>query len=135
MIEILALVREQVASSLRRAAGAAMFALIVALFVLFAVAGLFGALFFWVERDHGPLGASLVCAGVALVLAALFALPLLFRPRRPPPPPPRPADGMLPQILTLMTKSTQNLTPRQLALAAAAVGVALLLSSRRGGKK
>ena len=133
MIEaIVALVAEQVGGPLRRAAGTASFALIAALFVFFAVAGLFAALFFWLEPERGPIVAALLCVAVAFGLALVSTLPLLFRPRPPPPPPP---DAALPQLLMLLTRASSSLTPRQLILTAAVVGFALALSGRRGEKK
>ena len=130
--DIVALVREQVASSVRRAVAPAIFALIAALFVLFAVVGLFGALFFWLEPDHGPVSAALICAGVALVLAVVAALPLLFKRSKPAP---AREDQMLPRFINLMARSAPGLAPRQLIVTAAVVGAALILSSRAGGKK
>jgi MFS family permease len=132
MIEsLVALVGQQVGPPLRRAAGAGAAALIAGLFLLFAVAGLFAALFFWLAPDHGPMAAALICAAVALALALVSALPLLIRPRKPPP---NPAQDPLPQLLTLMAKSPK-LTPGQLVLAAAVVGFTLFASSRRGEKR
>ncbi len=129
--EIVALVRGQVASSARRAVAPAAFAVIGVLFVLFAVAGLFVALFFWLAPERGPIVAALICAAVALVLALVALVPLLFKRRKPPPP--RSAD-MTPQIIALMAKSASNLTPRQVIVAAALVGAALALTARGGGK-
>jgi len=131
--EIVGYVREQVASSVRRAAAPAAFALIGALFVLFAVAGLFAALFFWLDPDHGPVSASLICAGVALVLAIVAVLPLAFKRSRPAAPPRE--DDALPRFVNLMAKSAPGLAPRQLILTAAIVGAALILSSRGAGRK
>jgi len=128
--EIVAFAQSQAKAAVRRAAVPAAFALVAGLFVLFAAACLFAALFFWLEPKHGPIIAVLVCAGVALVLAILTLLPLMFR-RRPPPPSP---EASLPQLLSLIAKAAPNLGPRQLVLTAALIGVALALSVR-GNKK
>jgi len=128
--EIVAFARTEAKAAARRAAASAAFALVAGLFVLFAIACLFAALFLWLEPRHGPIIAALVCAGVALFLAILALLPLMFR-RRPPPPPP---EASLPQLLSLMAKAAPNLGPRQLVLTAALIGVALALSAR-GSKK
>ncbi len=128
--EIVALVQEQVASRVRRVAVPAAFAVVGAIFVLFTVAGLFAALFFWFEPEHGPVNAALLCAVVALILAGIAFVPLLFGRRKPPPP----KTEMFPQFVTLMAKSAPGLKPRQLIVAAVLVGAALVLSAR-GGKK
>ncbi len=130
--DIVNLLRQQVAAAVRRAAGPAAFAVVAALFTLFAIAGLFAALFFWVEPEHGPLAASLICTAVALVLAALAAIPLVLGPRKPPP---QPVEPLLPQFVTLMSKSTSSLAPKQLIVTAAVAGVVLLLSARGGARR
>lgn len=129
--EITAYIEAQVKATVRRVVTPAALELIAGLFVLFAVAGLFAALFFWLEPDHGPVAASLVCTGVALVLAIVAAAPLMFRR---PAPPPRPETPILPQFVSLMARSTAELGPRQVLAAAALLGVALVLSAR-GGKE
>ena len=63
--------------------------------------------------------------------ARRVSLPLTFR-RRPPPPPP--SEATLPQFVLLAAKSAPSLTPRQLMLTAAVLGVALVLSARRDAK-
>jgi hypothetical protein len=129
--ELVAFAQAQAKAAARRAAVPAAFALVGGLFVLFAVAGLFAALFFWLEPEHGPVAAALVCAAIALVIAILASLPLMFKRRRPPPPP---YEGSLPQFVSLMARTAPDLAPRQLILAAAVLGVALVLSAR-GNKK
>ena len=129
--EISAYVQTQVKSAVRRAATPAAFGLVAGLFVLFAVAGLFAALFFWFEPEHGPISASLICAAVALGLGIIAAAPLLVGRRAPPPPP---QDPMLPQFVSLMARTAPGLGARQIVLTAALVGVALVVSAR-GGKK
>ncbi len=128
--ELVALAEAQARKAVGRIAAAAAFALVGGLLILFAVAGLFSALFFWLEPEHGPIAASLICAGVAVVLAILALLPLAFR-RRPAPQPA--SESALPQFVSLMAKSAPNLGPRQLIATAALLGVALVLSTQ--GKK
>jgi cytochrome c biogenesis protein CcdA len=128
--EITAYVRAQAKSAVRRAVTPAAFGLVAGLFVLFAVAGLFAALFFWFEPEHGPIASSLVCAAVALVLGIISAAPLLLGRRRPPPP----AQPMLPQFVSLMARTAPGLGLRQLVVAGALLGVTLALSAR-GAKK
>jgi hypothetical protein len=126
--EIVAFAQAQAKTAVRRAAIPTAFALTGGLFVLFAIAGLFSALFFWLEPEHGPLAASLILTAVALVLALLAFLPLVFR-RRPPPPPPR-QDAMLPQFVSLMARTAPGLGPRQIIFAAALLAVALVFTGR-----
>jgi hypothetical protein len=127
--EIVAFARAQAKTAVRRAAVPAAFALVGGLLVLFAVAGLFAALFFWFEPEHGPIASSLICVAVAIVLAIVSLAPLMFK-RRPPPP----AEGTLPQLVSLVAKTAPSLAPRQLVVTAALLGVALVLSAR-GNKK
>jgi hypothetical protein len=132
-IEIVDLVRQQVASAVRRAAAPVAFALIGLIFVLFTVAGLFAALFFWLEPERGPVAASLICSGVALALAIVSALPLLFRRSKPPPPPQ--TDDMLPRFIGLMARSAPGFAPRQLIVTAALVGAVLFVTARGASKR
>ncbi len=129
--ELVALAKAQARTAARRIAIPAVFALIAGLFVLFAVAALFGALFFWFEPKHGPIAAALICAAIAIFLAIVAALPLMFK-RRPAPQPP--AEGALPQFVALVVKTAPKLEPRQLIVTAMLLGVALGLSVR-GNKK
>jgi Putative Actinobacterial Holin-X, holin superfamily III len=129
--EIVAFAQAQVRAAARRAAVSAAFALVAGLFVLFAVAGAFAALFFWLEPHRGPVAAALICAGIALVLAILMVLPLMFKRRRPSPPP---YEGSLPQFVSLMATDAPRLSPLQLIVAAALIGAALALSARRNRK-
>ncbi len=129
--EIVAFAKARAKTAVRRAAVPAAFAVIGGLFVLFAVAGLFAALFFWFEPEHGPIAASLICAAVAIVLAIVSLLPLMFKRRLPPPPP---SEGALPQFVLLVAKAAPRPTPRQLIVTAALLGAALVLSAR-GDKK
>jgi hypothetical protein len=129
--EIVAFAQARAKNAVRRAAVPTALALTGGLFVLFALAGLFSALFFWMEPEHGPLAASLIVAAVALVLALLAFLPLAFRRQPPPPPPP---DPMVAQFVSLMARTAPNLAPKQLIVTAAVLGVALVLTGR-GQKK
>src|SRR5271165_4525416 len=95
--EIAAYVRAQIKSAVRRAITPAAFGVAAGLFALFGVAGLFAALFFWFEPEHGPIAAALFCAAIAVVLAIVTATPLLFR-RRPSPP----QGATLPQFVSLI---------------------------------
>ena len=120
--EIVAFAQARAKTAVRRVAVPTAFALTGGLFVLFALAGLFSALFFWMEPEHGPLAASLIVAAVALVLALLAFLPLALR--RPPAPPP-PPDPMPAQFVSLMARTAPNLAPRQLIVTAAVLGARL----------
>lgn len=126
--EILALAEARAKKAVGRVAVSTAFALVAGLFFLIAVAGLFAAFFFWLERDHGPIVAALICAGVAVGLGIVALLPLVFRPRPPPP-----QDSPLPQFVSLMAKTAPGLRPRQIIVAAALVGAAVLFGAR--GKK
>ncbi len=129
--EFVALATARAKTTARRIAIPTAFALVAGLFVLFAVAGLFAALFFWFEPGHGPIAAALFCAAIAIVLAIIAALPLMFKRR----PAPQPASASaLPEFVTLMAETASRLGPRQLVVTAALLGVALVLSAR-GNKK
>jgi hypothetical protein len=129
--EIVELVRQEAAAAMRRAITPMAYAAIGAIFALFAVAGLFTALFFRLAPDFGPIVAALICAAVAFVLAVIAFLPLLVKRKKPPRPP---TDGVLPQFVALMAKSTPTPGPRQLIVTAAVIALALFLSARNGKK-
>ena len=57
--QIVAFAQAQAKTAVRRVAVPTAFALAGGLFLLFAIAGLFFALFFWLEPEHGPAAASL----------------------------------------------------------------------------
>ncbi len=129
--EIVELVRQEAMAAVRRTVTPIAYVTAGAIFALFAVAGLFTALFFRLAPDYGPIEAALVCTGVALVLAVVAVIPLLFKRKKPP----RPSnDGVVPQFVALIARSTPNPGPRQLMVAAALIGVALLLSARSAKK-
>ena len=129
--EISAYLRSQIRAAVRRAVTPAAFAVTAGLFALFAIAGLFAALFFWLEPEHGPIAASLICTVVALVLGAVAAAPLLFGGRAAPAPGQAPA---LPQFVSLVARTAPGMGPRQVVIAAALIGAAVVLSAREGKK-
>ena len=130
--ELVALAQAQAKTAARRIAIPAAFALIAGLFVLFAVAGLFAALFFWFEPEHGPIAAALICAAVAIVLAIAGAAAAHVQAAA------RAAAAgggrRCRSSSSLMAKTAPGLEPRQLIVTAALLGVALVLSAR-GNKK
>jgi hypothetical protein len=124
--EIVALARQQAKAAARRAAVPAALGFIAAVFFLFAAAGLFAALFFWLERLYGPPLAALIIAGVAFVLGLItMALVAL---RRPKPAPPLPAT--LPQLAAILAQGAPPLSPRQTAVTAFILALALGLMAR-----
>jgi hypothetical protein len=129
--QLVAFAEAQAMAAARRVAAPAAFALLGGLFALFGVAGLFAALFFWIEPGLGPIPAALICAAIAIVLAIVALLPLAFR-RRPAPQPA--SERALPQLVSLMAKTAPTLAPKQLIVTAALLGVALVLSAQ-GTKK
>jgi cytochrome c biogenesis protein CcdA len=120
--------RRQAQAAIRRAALPAAFGLAAAVLFLFAVAGLFVALFYWLAPLYGPAGAALITAAVAFVLGLIAIAPLAFK-RRPKPPPPA-ADSTLPHFVSLVAQSASSNSPRQTALAAFLLAVALGLMAR-----
>ena len=136
--EIVALAREfarqQAKNAARRVAVPTAFGFAAAVLFLFAVAGLFAALFFWLEPLYGPPGAALIVAAVAFVLGLLAIAPLAFRRR-----PQRAAtpDARPPQVVSLVAQSASSLGPRQAALAAflLALGFGLLARGSTRDKK
>ena len=124
--QIVAFTQARAKAAAQRAAVSAASLLAAGVFALAAAAGLFAALFFWVEQGLGPIAAGLICAGAAIVLSIVSLVPLMFR-RRPPPPPP---DPILPQFVSLMANTAPRLSPRQLIVTAALIGAALALSAR-----
>ncbi len=130
--EITAYVQSQIRTAVRKAVTPAAFAVTAGLFVLFAVAGLFAASFFWLEPEHGPIAASLICTGVALILGLVAAAPLLVGRRAAPLP--RQQAPALPQFVSLMARTAPGMGPRQVAVAAALIEAAIVLSARAGKK-
>jgi hypothetical protein len=131
--EIVALVQARAKTAVRRVAVPTGFAVVGVLFLLFTIGALFAALFFWLEPTQGPIVASLIVAGVALVIAIVSFLPVLIK-RKPPPAPP-PSDAALPQLVGLMARSAPSLAPRQLIAAATLLAAALVISGVGKNKK
>jgi hypothetical protein len=125
--ELVALAEARAKKAAGRVAVSAAFALVGLVLVVFAAAGLFVALFAWLEPERGAAVAALICAGAALGLAILALLPLAFRRRPAPQPPP---EGALQQFVTLMAKTAPELSPWQLVVTAALIGAALAFSAR-----
>jgi hypothetical protein len=129
--EIVAFAQRQATMAARRAAVPAVSAFVGVILFIFAVAGLFAALFFWLEPVYGPIEAALIVTAVAIVLGLVALLPLAVK-RRPPPPPP---DPTLDQFVSLVARSTPGLAPRHLILTAFLAALALGLSGRRPADK
>lgn len=130
-IPLAALALGQAREAMRRAAIQTALALAAGAFVVIAVVGLFVALFFALEPPLGPLRAALALSGVALCLALLFSAPLWARRRRRPPPPPAPT---LAQFVSQLARDTPALSPRQAALGAVLLALALGLMVGRSEK-
>jgi hypothetical protein len=131
--DIVALVQAQVQAAVRRAVVPTVFAIVAGLFLIFTLAALFVALFFWLAPAHGRTVAVLIVAAVAFVLALLSLLPLAFASRGRPPGP-RQSQSAAPQLLSLMARSASGVPPRQLAAAAALIAAAFILARRRPRK-
>ncbi len=132
--EIVALAQQQAQAAVRRVAISAAFTCVAGVFFLIALVGLFAALFFWLEAMVGPIAASSIVAAIALVLGLLALVPLTAK-RRPKPPPA--FDATLPQFVPLLAKSAPSLSPKQTAVAAFLLAIALGLMARgsSSGKK
>lgn len=127
MLDITYLLRGQARQAARRVAIPAAFAVVTLVFVSLAIIGLFAAFFFMLEPSQGPLKAALILSGSALALAALASMPLWF-PKRKPPPAPEPT---LAEFVSLMAKNAPTLAPKQLALTAVLLALALALMAKR----
>ena len=132
--EIVAMAQQKAQAAVRRVAVPAAFACVAGVFFLIAVVCLFAALFFWLEAMVGPIAAASIVAAIALVLGLLALVPLTAK-RRPKPPPA--SDATLPQFVSLLAKSAPSLGPRQTAVAAFLLALALGLMARgsSGDKK
>jgi hypothetical protein len=127
---IVEIAQQQAQAALRRAVIPAAIAVVALVFFLFALVGLFAALFFLEEPIYGPRSAALIVAAVAFALG-LVAVLFLFVGRRPKPAPtPPPTESTLPQLLTLLAQAAPSVAPRQAAFAAALLALALGLMSR-----
>ncbi len=115
-------------AAMRRQAISLAYVLVGAVFALFALAGLFAALFFALEPGYGPMRASLIVAAVAFLLTLLATAPLWLPRRRPPPPP----DPTLAELLALASKGNPGAAPSKLAIVGVIAALALgLLASRK----
>lgn len=134
--DILAFAQQQAKTAIGRAARPAAFGLVGGVFFLITVGALFAALFFWLEPLYGPPIAAVIVAAVALILGLLATVPLMVGRR--PEPAPEPASGAtLPQVVSLLAQSASSLGPKQSALTAVLLAVALGLMARSSsrGKK
>jgi hypothetical protein len=134
--DLSAFVQQQAKAVVGRVARPAALGAVAGVFFLFAVAALFSALFFWLEPLYGPPVAAVIVAAVALVLGLLATLPLMVG-RRPAPAAAAPSGATLPQVVSLLAQSASSLGPKQSALTALVLAVALGLMARgsSGGKK
>jgi branched-subunit amino acid ABC-type transport system permease component len=134
--EIVAFVQQQAKAAVGQAARPAALGLVAGMFFLFAVAALFSALFFWLEPLYGPPVAAVIIAAVALVLGLVATLPLMVG-RRPEPVPAQASGATLPQVVSLLAQGASSLGPKQSALTAVVLAVALWLMARGSsrGKK
>jgi putative superfamily III holin-X len=132
---IVEIAQQQAQAAIRRAIVPAAIGVVALVFFLFALVAVFAALFFLEEPIYGPRAAALIIAAVSFILG-LIAVLLLMVGRRPKPPPPAP-DTTLPQIVSLLAQSAPSLAPRQTALAAVLLALALGLMTRGSstGKK
>ena len=104
-----AFAQQQAKAVVGRVARPAALGIIAGVLFLFAVAALFSALFFWLEPLYGPPIAAVIVAAVALVLGLLATLP---------------------QVVSLLAQSASSLGPKQSALTAVLLAVALGLMAR-----
>jgi hypothetical protein len=132
--EIAAIAQQQAKAAVGRVARPAAFGIVAGVFFLFSVAGLFYALFFWLEPLYGPPVAAVIVAAVALALGLLATLPLMLGRR--PAPAAAPASGAtLPQVVSLLAQSASSLGPKQSALTAVVLAVALGLMARDSARR
>jgi hypothetical protein len=124
---LVGLADDQARSAAQRFAWPVTLVLIGAAFVILALAGLFGAVFFWLAASHGPVAAALVVACLAFLAAFGCVLPLLInRANRPPEPAPQ-ASG----FAAALPKIAPVLGARPVALGAVALALAVGFLSRR----
>ena len=124
---IVAFAQQRAAATARRAAVPAALGIAAAILFLFAAAGLFAALFFWLAPLCGSAGAALIVAALAFGLGLLVIALLAFRRRPQHPPAP---DATMPQVVSLVAQSAPSLSPRQTVLAAFLLAVAFGLLAR-----
>ena len=124
---IVEIAQQQAQVVIRRAIVPAAIGVVALVFFLFALVALFAALFFFEEPIYGPRSAALIIAAVAFALGLVAVLFLVVGRRPKPSPPP---DTTLPQLVTLLAQTATSVAPRQAAIAAALLALALGLMSR-----
>lgn len=107
----------------------ALLALLCAIFAIVTIAGLFGALFWWLAPSQGHVAAALYVAGLAFFLAMSFMLPLLLRRRRKALPPPGASVQPASILPNLVAKTLPLLTPKQIVIGSALAALALGLAA------
>jgi hypothetical protein len=132
--DIAAIARQRAQAAVGRVARPAAFGIVAGVFFLFAVAALFYALFFWLEPLYGPPVAALIVAAVALVLGLLATTPLIVG-RHPEPAAPPASGATLPQVVSLLAQSASSLGPKQSALTAVVLAVALGFMARGSARR
>jgi Putative Actinobacterial Holin-X, holin superfamily III len=133
--DIAAIARQRAQAAVGRVARPAAFGIVAGVFFLFAVAALFYALFFWLEPLYGPPVAALIVAAVALVLGLLATAPLIVGRRRPEPAAPPASGATLPQVVSLLAQSASSLGPKQSAVTAVVLAVALGFMARGSARR
>ena len=128
--QIIAIAQQQAQAAIRRAAIPAALGFIALAFFIFALTALFAALFFFEEPIYGPRDAALIVAGVALVLGFVALLFMIYGGRRAKATAPPATDPSLPQFVSLLAQTAPSLGPRQLALTAVVLALALGLTAR-----
>ncbi len=128
--EIVAIAQQQARAAIRRAAIPAALGVIALVFFVFALVALFAALFFFEEPIHGPRDAALIVAAVASVLGFVALMFVIYGGRRPKPTAPTAADPSVPRLVSLLAQTAPSLGPRQLALTAVVLALALGLTAR-----
>jgi hypothetical protein len=128
--QIVAIAQQQAQAAIRRAVIPAALGVIALVSFVFALIALFAALFFFVEPIHGPRDAALIVAAVALVLGFVALLFMIYGGRRPKATAPPATDPSLPQFVSLLAQTAPSLGPRQLALTAVVLALALGLTAR-----
>ena len=127
--EFAAFAQQQAKAVVGRVARPAALGIIAGVFFLFAVAALFSALFFWLEPLYGPPYRGGDRCGGRSRTWALATLPLMVGRRAEPAPAPA-SDATLPQVVSLLAQSASSLGPKQSALTAVVLAVALGLMAR-----